>query len=286
MLGEKCQASNSINIDDAGLIIVLIGKIFIGILFLGSLFALSLPAFFQDFGDAEIIVLGEVHDNPHAHLVQAEFLRKISPKAVVFEMLGPIEGMAANGVDRTDLDAIAEVSRWEESGWPPFDLYAPVFEAIGNAGILGAAIPDFLVSLAVSSSASDVFGGNGDRFGLHLPLPPEQRKDRKNLQFAVHCEAIPRALTSGLVEAQRLRDAVFAKVTLDALNRYGAPVVLIAGFGHARLDWGVPAAIKTANPNLNVFSISIMESETDAPFDQVVIVPSVERPNPCQDLNL
>ena len=264
---------------------VSIGKRISGILFLVFLFGLSLPAFSQEFGDSEIIILGEVHDNPHAHLVQAEFLRKISPKAVVFEMLGPIEGMAANGVDRNDLDAIAEASRWEESGWPPFDLYAPVFEAIGNAGILGAAVPDFLVRQAISSSAIDVFGGNGDRFGLHLPLPPEQKEARENLQFVVHCEAIPRALTSGLVEAQRLRDAVFAKVTLDALNRYGAPVVLIAGFGHARLDWGVPAAIKIANPNLNVFSIGIMESESDAPFNQTVIVPPVERPDPCEGFN-
>jgi len=108
-------------------------------------FAVLLAAFIgfsaaqaTDFENVDVIILGEVHDNPDAHIRQAEFLREIVPTAVVFEMLSPAAAAAANQVDRTDLFAIAEATAWSESGWPDFELYAPVFEALGDAHIVGA----------------------------------------------------------------------------------------------------------------------------------------------------
>jgi uncharacterized iron-regulated protein len=38
-------------------------------------------------GDAMIVILGEVHDNPAHHVVQAEAIAALNPRAVVFEML-------------------------------------------------------------------------------------------------------------------------------------------------------------------------------------------------------
>ena len=39
--------------------------------------------------EAQVIFLGEVHDNAHAHARQAELVDRLQPKALVFEMLTP-----------------------------------------------------------------------------------------------------------------------------------------------------------------------------------------------------
>ena len=239
------------------------------------------PSFSNDWSEYDIVILGEVHDNLHAHIKQADLLREISPSAVVFEMLDPTAAKNTNRADRNDIDAIREASQWDQSNWPPFKLYQPIFEALGNAAIVGAETPSQMVKQAVSSDALSVFGEGGEYFGLHLPLPDDQKADRQKLQFEAHCEAIPLDFASRMVEAQRLRDAFFAKVTLDALNLYGAPVVLIAGYGHARLDWGVPASIKFRRQTTRVYSVGILEHENKIPFDQTFIVPVVDRDDPC-----
>ncbi|MEL7256204.1 MAG: ChaN family lipoprotein, partial [Pseudomonadota bacterium] len=41
--------------------------------------------------DGDVLILGEFHDNPTHHAVQADAVRVIAPKAVVFEMLTPAE---------------------------------------------------------------------------------------------------------------------------------------------------------------------------------------------------
>ena len=144
------------------------------------------PSFSDDLGDYDIIILGEVHDNLNSHLQQAGLLREIAPSVVVFEMLDPIAARHANSADRKDIDEIREASRWDQSSWPSFNLYEPVFEALGEAEIVGAGIPSYLVKQAVSSGAFSVFGENGKHFGLHLELPENQQVSRQQLQFEVH----------------------------------------------------------------------------------------------------
>jgi len=39
--------------------------------------------------DADVALLGEIHDNPEHHVRQAEAIASLAPSAVVFEMLTP-----------------------------------------------------------------------------------------------------------------------------------------------------------------------------------------------------
>ena len=240
------------------------------------LFCLAAPALAQ--APAEIVILGEVHDNPDAHLGQAAMIAEIQPTAVVFEML------TADEAARVDADRSLAEEAWTASGWSDFEIYAPIFDALGNARIIGAAAPRDSVRTVYTDGAAAVFGPGAARFGLDTPLPEDQQALREDMQFAAHCEAMPRDMMAGMVAVQRYRDAVFARAALDALDTHGAPVVVIAGNGHARTDWGIPAMIARAAPGVTTHAIGFVEAGTDTPFDETRTVPPARRDDPCASL--
>lgn len=108
--------------------------------------ALALPAMADP--AAEIVILGEVHDNPDAHLGQAAALRDIRPTAVVFEML------TAEEAARADADRSQIAAAWEASGWRDFLIYTPIFEALGEARIVGATAPRAMVHSVYTEGAA------------------------------------------------------------------------------------------------------------------------------------
>lgn len=252
---------------------------------------LASPAIAQDLSAvphdlaAEVVVLGEVHDNPLHHLGQAELIRRLKPKAVVFEMLSPAQGEQVNSDPRTDLAGLGARIGWEASGWPDYALYQPVFEALGTIPVIGAAAPRDKVRQAFDEGAGQIFGTDAGNFGLDAPLSQPEADTRQQMQFDAHCGEIPREMMGGMVEAQRYRDATFAEAVLAALEAYGAPVVLIAGHGHARTDWGVPAMIRAAAPEVSVYAVGFVEGGSETPFDVTISTEPVDRSDPCAALS-
>ncbi len=221
-----------------------------------------------------VFVLGETHDNPLHHAEQARLIAEISPTALVFEMLSSEQAELVNNSERNA--ALGEVIGWEDAGWPDFAMYLPIFTAT-NAPVYGARVPRADLMAAIGTDAASVFGEDAEQFGLLQPAPEDMRQE----QADAHCGALPDEMLDGMVEAQRLRDASFARTTLQALDETGGPVVLISGSGHARIDRGVPAYIAAARPDVEVYSIGIVELETDLPFDEVIITEAAEREDPC-----
>lgn len=250
-----------------------------------AVMTLSTPAAALDMApDADIVLLGEIHDNPLHHQGQGDLIRQVQPKAVVFEMLSPAQAAKLNATPREDMAKVAARIGWASSNWPDFELYQPVFEALEQIPAVGAAAPKADVRRAFSEGAAAVFGEDAAEFGLDQAVPEIQLSFRKDMQFTAHCEAMPLNMMGGMIEAQRLRDATLARATLDALKTYGAPVVLIAGNGHARIDWGIPAMIAVAKPDLTVFSVGFVEApaETNDPrFHHTIVTGPAERENPC-----
>jgi len=221
---------------------------------------------------ADVYVLGELHDQKHHHDNQARAVASIQPKALVLEMLTPEQAAAGKGVARDDMDALETALGWAETSWPDFEMYFPIFEASDGAAIYGAALPRDVVRAAVSDGAAQHFDGEAARFGLEEALHPDEQAQRERLQARAHCDALPPDLLPGMVAAQRLRDASFAKTALDALAETGGPVVVITGNGHARRDWGIPGYIQRAAPDVSVLSIGqIAGDETFPQFDKWII---------------
>ncbi len=205
-------------------------------------------------------------------------------------MLTPEQAAVANSMsDRGD--ALRDALNWQQSGWPDWELYHPVFEATGGARVYGMALAKERVREAVSENAATVFDGDPAAFGLVSPLPNNQQTARERHQQEVHCNMLPTSLLAGMVEAQRLRDASFAQTSLEALEHTKGPVVVITGTGHARKDWGIPAALARAAPNTTVISVGQLEkhaqdSETSEIqlYDIRLIADAVDREDPCKSM--
>lgn len=236
---------------------------------------------------ADIVILGEVHDNPQHHRTQARLIRDLAPAAVVFEMLSPAQAAATNSsADRGE--GLRESLGWDESGWPDWALYQPVFEAVGSVPVYGMALPRDTVTRAVTEGAAGVFGDGAADYGLSEPLPAAEQQAREAHQQAAHCNMLPASLLPGMVEAQRLRDAAFARTALQALQETGGPVVVITGTGHARTDWGMPVALQRAAPAVSVVSLGQLEAEPEAPspYDAWRVAEPAAREDPCAGFSM
>ncbi|MBM9595260.1 ChaN family lipoprotein [Rhodobacteraceae bacterium MCCB 386] len=236
----------------------------------------------EDLPPADVVILGEYHDNPTHHRNQAAAVEALQPRALVFEMLTPGQAEKAVPDLRPDADALGAALAWEESGWPDFVMYHPIFAAAPEAVVFGGALPPGQVRAAVGGSAAATFGAEAARYGLDRPLAADEQATREEEQGTAHCGAMPVGMLPGMVEAQRLRDAALARAVLEALDATGGPVALITGNGHARLDRGVPVYLEAARPGLSVLSIGQLEAaEDDAPFDLWVVTEAADRPDPC-----
>ena len=232
---------------------------------------------------AEIVILGEIHDNPVHHRNQAAIVTAMRPSALVFEMLDADQAARANGMARADASALEKALDWEGSGWPDFSLYHPIFLAAGPVPIYGAAVSREDLTAAMSKGAAAVFGPRAAHFALG-PLTEADQAAREALQMEVHCNALPADMLQGMVESQRLRDASFSAVALRALQETGGPIAVITGNGHARRDWGMPAHLAAASPGTRVVTLAQFEEaapEGDIPYDFWLITAAAKREDPC-----
>jgi len=229
------------------------------------------------------VILGEVHDNPGHHARQAEVLAGLDPSALVFEMISAEQAALVTPDLAGDAEALAAALDWGNSGWPDFSYYAPLFAFGAEAPVYGAAIDRAAAQEAFAAGGAAVIAGDAARFGLTQHLPEDEQAEREAEQMAAHCDALPPEILPGFVEAQRLRDAALAEAALAALAAHGPPVAIITGNGHARRDWGVPALLARAAPDVTVFTLGQFEDvpEGEVPFDLWALSDPVDRPDPC-----
>ncbi|TDX27094.1 ChaN family lipoprotein [Rhodovulum visakhapatnamense] len=244
------------------------------------------PAAFASLPAADVVVLGETHDNPDQHANQAAAVKALAPRALVFEMLTPEQAAKVTPGLRLDGVALGQALGWEASGWPDFAMYFPIFSAAPEARIYGAALPRDEVRRAVTDGAAAVFGADAATYGLTDPLPEAEGEQRINDQREAHCNALPEHLLPGMVEAQRLRDAALARAARQALDDTGGPVAVIAGNGHARTDWGLPAAFARVAEGARLISVGQLEGAATGspPYDYWLVTGAADRGDPCAAL--
>jgi uncharacterized iron-regulated protein len=216
---------------------------------------------------ADYLLLGESHDNADHHLLQARVLEVLIAMgrrpAVVFEMIGAdMQGRidrlaAASPGGPLDPQAVREAVEWDESGWPDWSLYEPIFRTALDARlpIVAAGLPRRLAR-EIARGKAELDPALVERHRLDRPLPPEIHEGLVEDLAEAHCGHLPRHAIDPMVLIQRARDASMA----DALERAGAKhgAVLIAGKEHVRADRGVPAYLRGRGLDRNV-SLAMIE---------------------------
>ena len=229
----------------------------------------------------DVVFLGEVHDNPVHHGNQAQATLSIGPKAIVFEMLTPFQAAVVAPDLLDNAEALEEALGWDESGWPDFSMYYPIFAVSEGARIYGAQVPREVVRRVLSDGDfSAAVGGEADLYGLTATLPEAQQAEREEMQMAAHCDALPEEMLPIMVTAQRVRDARLAQAATEALRDTGGPVVVITGNGHVRNDWGAPSMM---DPGISVVTFGQLEAEPEGvpPYDAWIVTEAAEREDPC-----
>jgi uncharacterized iron-regulated protein len=247
---------------------------------------------------ARYVLLGEKHDNRDHHRLQTsvlgQLLRSRHSVAVAFEMFDTSQQPALDqylAAGRRDVDGMAELLRWDDSGWPSWSMYRPLFATALEHGarIVAANLP------RIEAMAIALHGRSAPELAsLSLPrLPAAQLAAMEQEMREVHCDALPEAMVPGVALAQQARDATMARAMLHA--DHGAGTVLIAGDGHARSDRGVPVTLRAAR-SAAVLSVGWLEvarghlapedyldrADTGtAPYDFVWFTPRVDEQDPC-----
>lgn len=224
--------------------------------------------------EAQIVILGERHDNPIHHETQAEIVRILAPAGLAFEM-----------IKRAAEEAVNESrAAWENENWSNWADYRQILEAAPDARITGGGVDRDMLLSSVKNGAALAWGAEGARYRLLDQLPMHVTEAMIEEQRVAHCDALPKPMLPGMVEAQQLRDAAFADAALRLVEDGHQPAVLITGNGHARTDRGSPLYLGRAAPRVSVISIGIVEADgqTDIPYDYVIYTEIHDREDPCE----
>lgn len=249
---------------------------------------------------ADLVLVGERHDNPDHHALQARIVAGLVARghrpAVAFEMLDAGDAPAIAGALATEGSAAAlrEAVAWDASGWPPFALYAPLFEAV-----LRARLPIVAANLPRSERHAIGHGGiaalppaRRAALGLEAPADPGERRALAEQIREVHCGHAPEAMLERMVDVQRAWNAQLARALADAAAATpDGSALLVAGNEHVRRDRGTPRWLARFAPQVRVATVGLLELDpsdpaTDpsagAPFDYVWLTPRVDLADPCQ----
>jgi uncharacterized iron-regulated protein len=250
------------------------------------------------------VLIGEFHDNPDHHRLQAWLVAQLKPSTVVLEM-ADLDQEAALETFQSKSDwqpaALGAALDWEKRGWPQWASYQPIAEAAKATGarIVAGNAERETARTVVKRGIEALDGTEVARLGLDRPLPVPAEAALQAEIAASHCDMLPVDLLPSMALAQRLRDATMADRLLAAAGR-GGRAVLITGNGHARRDRGVPYVLagRGVTPAETV-SIMLVEVDPEAGAaadlvppgseglpvaDYIWITPAVSRPDPCEEM--
>ena len=261
------------------------------------------PSLIMRLAQAEFVLLGEKHDNPDHHSLQAEVLRDLIAAgrrpAVGFEMFSLDDaGAIANHLARAPNDAagLGPAVNWQKSGWPDWATYQPIAEAAlaANLAIVATNLP-LASARKMSRDGVALEPSVQHDLGLDRPLSEAlfaaMAADIRNS----HCGYGSAEMVRTMVQVQRARDAQMAQSLTAAAGASGA--VLVAGAGHVRNDYGIPIYLTAMAPGRRVASIAFVEvaeqkreprqylpanSAARAPFDYLWFTPRVDNDDPCE----
>ena len=264
----------------------------------------SASAVAADVSAARFVLLGEQHDNPDHHHLQARLLQVMITRgrhpALALEMLDLDDSEAIRACRERRRCTVARFARdvgWKESGWPDWQIYAPLLSValdndlpIAPADLPRAEVREYLRTGTWPDDPALPY-----RLGTRAALDPVVRLAMVEELRRAHCGFVAEPAIRGMLAAQRLRDAHMAEslVLAAGLER----VVLVAGAAHVREDRGVVRRLHEIEPGSRVVSVAFLEvapgrthpaayaadlGVRQLPFDYVWFTARADDEDPCE----
>ena len=242
---------------------------------------------------ADVVGIGEAHDNPTHHTLQSLLLERMigagERPAVAFEMLAEGQQVAVDQAlaQATSPVDFAERLQWRARGWPDFAMYYPLFEAARRFRL-----PVLATDLNTGARRVIAHGGLGalpalDRGQVASQLPEDSAREaavRRQIE-AVHCGMLPPGASGPMAEAWHARNVTMARRIAVAVAE-GRKVVFVAGRAHLAAD-AVPGQLEAVRPGTRVLVIDLVERPDTTPLpnaDLVITTVAVSRADECAEL--
>lgn len=244
---------------------------------------------------ADIALLGEVHDNPAHHHIQARLLQRATDRgrrpALAMEQFDSEWQAAIDAARATSSTPISIAKAGHMStGWE-WPLYKPLvsWALRQQLPIVAANFSRPRTKAVVAGGLAALGSGEAQRLALDQPWTAGQNASMRELLVEGHCgEDSP--MIDKLIPVQRTRDANMADAILA---RSADGTVAIVGRVHARNDIGVPLYLRRRVPEKRLLSLGLVEvladrfSPADYPdaaagiHDLVWFTPATTRSDPC-----
>ncbi len=229
---------------------------------------------------AQFVLIGERHDNPDHHILQGRIVAQllaVQKRAIAFEMLD--EDDPPNLSALSTANAISEATGWADSGWPPFDLYKPIFDAAlaGGAPIIAAHPRRARIRAYAMAPVKE--GQNETPPASYLS--DENRAILEEDIRVSHCNYAPPKMVKAMVKVQSFKDEWMSQ----QLRTTGQKAILIAGNGHVRKDYGIPNVLGTDAMSVGLIEVDDERNDPKAynleRYDVVWFTPRIDDRNPC-----
>ena len=264
----------------------------------------------------QLLLLGEIHDNPEHHLFRAGLIDSVTGPtafgrtthpAIVTEHIRADQSAALEAFARRPTAPAGELAQhlldhleWQRSGWPDARIFKPLYAAIIEARLPilpGEAPRDRIRALARGGGAA-LEATEATRLGLDRNWPTTLADALAGELKGSHCGMLPDAAIPGMSFAQRFRDAHLATAMLDAAQLHEG-AILLAGNGHIRTDRGVPWYLAPRAGSRSILAVMLAEVEdgNTAPaayaprdplgkpaIDVIVFTPHAKRDDPCEKM--
>lgn len=239
----------------------------------------------QGMEGSKILLMGEIHDNPHGHRLRIDHLNLLieqGHRPVVAMEQFDRENQAVLDLALTRCqDVECVLAQAATKGWA-WDFYKPLVQwALDKkVTLLAANLSNADVRKVMSGGFSAVFSPQTiDTYKLHQ-IPPQLLSAQSKAIQEGHCNMLPVRAIAPMVQGQIARDVWMASLVNGVQNQI---VVLIAGNGHVRKDAGVYQWLSPDKQALTQVHGYVERADSNDAiwFDHVHTVPEIEREDPC-----
>lgn len=255
----------------------------------------------------DVLLLGEIHDNPLHHEHQQKLLKAriasgarsgLAP-ALMMEQLNaddqPALDRALAGSDRDEvLNSVSALVKFSNA-----QDYRPLLAiAVDNKlPVIAANVSSQKLQPVIRRGYAAFDPGELKRLMVEEVWNDKRQNYLVTHMGGAHCGRLRDELRMGLSRSQRLRDALMADSAVAVIER---GVVAIVGSIHARRDIGLPLYFAARDPKARIVTVAFVEvspgvtdpraylagsATGEAPFDVIWFTSRVDRVDPCAEFN-